>query len=743
MSGRSDQSAWQHRELHFIAIGGAGMSGLAAVCHRLGARVTGSDRTQSSYLRRLRDQGLEPRVGHDADFVPEGSEVVVSTAIAEDNPELVRARERGQRVIHRGELLAELCSLRRLIAVSGTHGKTTTAGMLVHALRGIGADPAFFLGGELPGAGPGREPANAGWGAGEWVVAEADESDASFLELRPEVAAITNVELDHHSRWGSRAELLEAFGRFAAEARGAAVLADPDLDALCGSERTVRFDSESPGPALALRVPGGHNVLNARAALAALELAGGELDSAAAALESFPGMLRRQERKGSRDGAEIYDDYAHHPTEVVATLAAMRELEPRRLIAVFQPHLYSRTRALAGRFGAALAAADEIAVLDVYPAREQPVGDLAGVQWPRGRPRGRRPCGWAAGVVASRRRDRRPSARSAAGRRRPPGDDRGRRHPRAGRGVGGGRALSPTPGVERGYPLARLTTVRAGGDAEFFARPETEATLIELLAWAQGEGIDVEVVGSGSNLLVSDTGVRGLVLKLSGELATIERHGTRLECGGGARLPSASAKAAGWGLGGLEFGINIPGTVGGAVRMNANAYGGQLGQVLEWVVVCTAAGSTRRNPVELGFAYRSSNLRPGEVVSRAAFGLTAAEPAAVKAILAEMRGKRREAQPSGIKTFGSTFKNPDDPRAEGRSAGQLLDAAGCQGLAVGGARLSPKHANFVENTGSATTADVLAVMAEGRRRVHERFGIELEPEVQVLGEFEWPQGWEL
>jgi UDP-N-acetylmuramate dehydrogenase len=253
----------------------------------------------------------------------------------------------------------------------------------------------------------------------------------------------------------------------------------------------------------------------------------------------------------------------------------------------------------------------------------------------------------------------------------------------------------------------------------------------------------VEVVGSGSNLLVADEGVAGLVLKLSGELAQIERDGTRLICGGGVRLPSAAAKVAGWGLTGLEFGINIPGTVGGAVRMNANAYGGELARVLEWVDVCTAEGSDRRRPEALGFEYRRSSLRPGEVVARAAFELAPADPAAVKATLAEMRGKRREAQPSGIKTFGSTFKNPDDQRAEGRTAGQLLEAAGCRGLAVGGARFSPKHANFVENEGSASTADVLAVMAAGRRRVHDRFGIVLEAEVQVLGEVEWPAEWKL
>jgi UDP-N-acetylmuramate--alanine ligase len=372
---------WSGRQLHFIAIGGAGMSGLALVCDRLGAVVTGSDRTESTYMERLRAHGLQPRIGHDADAVPEGAEVVVSTAVGEDNPELARARERCQAVLHRGELLAEVCAERRLVAVAGTHGKTTTAGMLAHALRATGADPAFLLGGELPGAGAGSETTNASWGEGEWIVAEADESDASFLLLRPEVAVVTNVELDHHSHWSSRSDLLDAFHRFCEPASGLAVAAERELDVLCGSQRIVRFDADRPGPELRLRVPGHHNLLNARAALAAVELMGDSpsLAEAASALEDFPGIRRRLEPVGTRDGARIYDDYAHHPTEVSAALAALRELEPRRLIAVFQPHLYSRTKALGEQFGAALAAADEIAVLDVYPAREQPVGELAGV----------------------------------------------------------------------------------------------------------------------------------------------------------------------------------------------------------------------------------------------------------------------------------------------------------------------------------------------------------------------------
>jgi UDP-N-acetylenolpyruvoylglucosamine reductase len=290
------------------------------------------------------------------------------------------------------------------------------------------------------------------------------------------------------------------------------------------------------------------------------------------------------------------------------------------------------------------------------------------------------------------------------------------------------------PGVQADYALARLTTIRTGGPADFFARPHSPEGLSELLGWAAAEAIDVGVVGSGSNLLVADAGFRGLVVKLNGSLAAIEQDGLRLLCGGGARLPQASARAARAGLSGLEFGVNIPGTVGGAVKMNANAYGGDLARVLEWVEVTSPDGTDRRRPDELGFRYRRSNLERGEVVARASFALTPDEPASVKATLAEMRASRKAAQPSGIKTFGSTFKNPDDPRAEGRSAGVLLDQAGCRGLAVGGARFSEKHANFVENMGEATTADVVALMAEGRRRVRERFGIELEPEVQFLGE---------
>jgi UDP-N-acetylmuramate dehydrogenase len=297
---------------------------------------------------------------------------------------------------------------------------------------------------------------------------------------------------------------------------------------------------------------------------------------------------------------------------------------------------------------------------------------------------------------------------------------------------------APPGQIQPDFPLARLTTVRTGGPAEFFARAGSEQELLELLAWARASASPISILGSGSNLLAADDGVSGLIIKLDRELASISVDAPHLSCGGGARLPAVAARAARAGLSGIEFGVNIPGTVGGAVRMNANAYGGELERVLEWVEIATADGVQRRPPSKLGLGYRRSNLLVGEVVTRACLLLATAEVGAVKTILAEMRARRHEAQPQGIRTFGSAFKNPEEPRARGRSAGQLLSEAGCNGVTRGGARFAPKHANFIENTGSATTADVVAVMAEGRRRVLERFGVELEPEVQTLGAVRFP-----
>ena len=382
------EGAFAGRSLHFIGIGGAGMSGLALVADVLGARVTGSDQARSSYSERLRAAGIEPVIGHDAVNYPRGAEVVVSTAIPSDNPELSAARKTGATVLHRGDLLAELSRLKRTIAISGTHGKTTTASMAAHVLLECGREPAFLIGGELRSA-----HTNAGWGTGGWAVIEADESDRSFLKLDREVAVITNVELDHHSTYAGLAELEDAFAQFAAPAELRVLGPGVDLgeDGLSfgideGDVRATGLELlrggsrfEVGGAAIELAVPGRHNVLNALAALTACRHAGVEATEAAPALASYSGAGRRFEEHGvSAGGARIFDDYAHHPTEVRATLEAARTLEPSRLFACFQPHLYSRTKMLAREFGAALAMADVVIVLDVYPARER-AEDFQGV----------------------------------------------------------------------------------------------------------------------------------------------------------------------------------------------------------------------------------------------------------------------------------------------------------------------------------------------------------------------------
>jgi UDP-N-acetylmuramate--alanine ligase len=361
---------WAGRRLHFIGVGGAGMSGLALVAKTLGAEVTGSDRSDSSYMQRLREAGLEPAIGHDPANVPDDAEVVVSTAISEDNPELAAARARGATVLHRGDVLGELTRLRRTIAVAGTHGKTTTASMAAHVLVQTGRDPAYVIGGEVRSTGT-----NAAWGEGEWLVVEADESDRSFLKLSAEIAVVTNVELDHHATFATIGELEQAFERFTEGAR--VVIADveePDAELLPLGSRFTALGAE-----FELSVPGRHNVLNALAAVLVCREAGVEPEESAQALRSFAGAGRRFEAHGAGPaGTQVYDDYAHHPTEVRATLEAARTLGAERVIACFQPHLYSRTRHLARDFGKALALADVAVVLDVYPARER-ADDFPGV----------------------------------------------------------------------------------------------------------------------------------------------------------------------------------------------------------------------------------------------------------------------------------------------------------------------------------------------------------------------------
>jgi UDP-N-acetylmuramate--alanine ligase len=385
------------RRFHMIGIGGAGMSALATVAYAWGAEVSGCDRALSTYVDRLMRFGIPIEAGHDPSHLEEGMEVVVSSAIAADDPELRAARDLGLRRLHRAELLAEMVASRRSVCVAGAHGKTTVTGMIAYAAVELGLDPTYLIGGEVPQLG-----GNAGPGGGRLLLAEADESDGSLALLRPRIAVVLNVELDHHARFASQADLLQLFREWTGELSPSGALIQYESLELPSPAPVHRFgfgeqahwqvSAVEAGPEgtgfwlrtpdgtpihVALSLAGAHNALNAAAAIAALHLGGGvEPADAAAAVRGFTGAGRRFERRGEREGAVIVDDYAHHPTEVAATIEAARAQGAGRVVVCFQPHLFSRTQALAGRFGRALATADEVVVTEIYPAREQPVAGV-------------------------------------------------------------------------------------------------------------------------------------------------------------------------------------------------------------------------------------------------------------------------------------------------------------------------------------------------------------------------------
>jgi UDP-N-acetylmuramate--alanine ligase len=398
--------------VHFVGIGGAGMSGIARIMLARGVTVSGSDSAASDGLSELAALGARVHVGHAAGHLGDAATLVVSSAIRQDNPELTEARRRGIRVLHRAGALASLMFGRRVIAITGTHGKTTTTSMITTVLRETGADPGYVVGGVLAATGVG-----AADGAGQDFVAEADESDGSFLMLSPDAAVITNVEADHLDNYGTAEAYRASFGAFVARIAPGGLLVtcadDPGARELAsqagglglrvrsygesadadyrvtgtiasGMEMafSVRSNTASFGIIdlkITLGVPGRHNALNAAAAFAAAVELGISPERAAEALASYRGAARRMEPKGEAAGVRVLDTYAHHPTELAADLGAAREIAAGgRVVAVFQPHLYSRTRIFAAEFGAALGLADEVVVLDVYAAREDPEPGVTG-----------------------------------------------------------------------------------------------------------------------------------------------------------------------------------------------------------------------------------------------------------------------------------------------------------------------------------------------------------------------------
>ena len=394
--------------IHFIGIGGVGMSGIALVAHERGYRVSGSDMKESRATRALRAAGIDVAIGHDAANLPADVDVVViSTAIPDKNPELVAARERGVAVWHRSRMLAALGRGRKTLACAGTHGKTTTSSMLATTIDRMGLDPSFLIGGTVDGY-----DTNAKCGKGDYYIVEADESDGSFVHLSPYVALVTNIEPDHLDHYGTLEAIYDAFRDFIAllpDDGAAVVCADnPRLAKLARStgKRTVVYGEKgAPGAEVSFEVqgrsgigyafevsfpdgqrvqaaisrnPGRHNVLNATGVLAVVWACGLDVEAGAKALSTFSGVRRRFDMVGQAAGVTVVDDYAHHPTEIRATLEAAGKLDFRRVHVLFQPHRYTRTESLADAFGAAFDAADDVTLMDVYPAGETPIPGISG-----------------------------------------------------------------------------------------------------------------------------------------------------------------------------------------------------------------------------------------------------------------------------------------------------------------------------------------------------------------------------
>jgi UDP-N-acetylmuramate--alanine ligase len=776
--------------VHFVGIGGIGMSGLARILNSWGYTVSGSDSASSPLLEELRDEGITVTIGHSATVAAAEADLVVSTAaVRPNNPEIAAALAAGRPLVKRARLLGALADARCGVAVAGSHGKSTTSGMIVAALRALGADPSFAIGAVLGGVGTNASP-----GSGEEMVVEADEYDWSFLHLHPHVAVVTNIEYDHPDLFSNADAYDAAFATFIAgmSPDGTLVIAadDPGCARLMARhdwsppQRVVSFGETAgaswrlerteegrrvTGPddiavPLRLNVPGRHNALNATAALAGLVSLGYDAAAAAAALETFTGVGRRFETKGEARGVLVIDDYAHHPSEIAVTLRAAKERFPdRRLWAVFQPHTFSRLKALLRDFAASFQDADRVMVLDVYAARETDDLGIASADLVRLLPTGtltaRDPRDAArlltevvapgdvvltlgAGSVTDtgpllldllQVRKTAPPVQTAV-------QDRPRRQAHAAKAdvltIPGSHDLK----VLRNAPMRLHTTWRIGGPADFLMRAATPEDLVAALTWGGNEGLPVTVLGGGSNVLVDDEGIRGLVIlaRTPGEravdLVEIEDLGdaVRLRVAAQAPLSWTGRYAAERGWSGMDWGVGLPGTIGGATVNNAGAHGTEQIDHLEAVIILNERGEIEERPAAwLEAAYRHTIVkaaprpRPWSVLT-AVMLLPKGDPAALVRLADDHAAFRKETQPTGA-CAGSTFANPP-----GDFAGRLLEESGLKGFAIGGAGFSPKHANWIVNDGTATAADVRALIATARSRVRDRFGVELRREVEYL-----------
>jgi UDP-N-acetylmuramate--alanine ligase len=748
----------ERHAIHLIGVAGSGMSGIAALLLELGHEVRGSDKARTLETERLAQLGLRfssPHRAEDADGV---ELIIYSSAIKEDNSILADARARKIPAIRRAEALAAIMLGKRGIIIAGMHGKTTTAAMAAHVLRGGGLHPSHYVGAEIPILG-----SNAHWDPrGEFFVAEGDESDGTLQLFQPEHALILNVEEEHLDFYKDLVAIEKVFRKLLAQTKGTAFFCadDPHARRICEPHQQaisygfgdaaryratglklhdfaatfcVQRGDEKLGDAT-LSVPGKHNVSNALGVIALAAELGISFEKIAKSLGTFRHARRRFEIKYQSERFLLVDDYAHHPTEIRATLATARSAGRRRVLTMFQPHRYSRTKALRFEFGGAFDDADHVVITDVYAASEaalpgvtgQTIADALSQHGHRA-------------VSYQPRLDR---LHSDVGQILRDGDlvlslGAGNVHEQLAKLAAElviaeklKEIAGPAGEVRLSEPLAKHTTLRVGGPAQFWVEPRTEEAFAKLIRFCRRENLPLFVIGRGSNLLVRDGGIRGVVVHPSGgDFDKVEASGLEVTAGVGAKLKQIAYAGKTAGIGGFEWMEGIPGSVGGGLRMNAGAMGVQtFDQVVRVRYLDREGGAHEKTPAELEVHYRHVPSLDGNFAVSAVFRGGKSSTEEIVRRLDESQEKRRTTQPSA-KSAGCIFKNPGLC-----PAGKLVDELGLKGSHVGDARVSDVHGNFIVNEGEATANEVLELIGQIQATALKERGIELETEVQIVGE---------
>jgi UDP-N-acetylmuramate--alanine ligase len=747
-----------HHRIHLVGVAGSGMSGLAALLIELGHSVSGSDKVTTMETDRLQRLGLHFCEQHRPEHADAAELVVFSSAIKNDNPVLVNGRDLRKPVVRRAEALAAIMRAKRGIVVAGMHGKTTTSAMTAHVLREGGLHPSHYVGAEIPILGT-----NAHWDTrGEYFVAEGDESDGTLRCFYPEHSLILNVEEEHLDFYPDLAAIEKVFVQLLEQTGGKTFfnIDDANTARLCStwndaisfgfseaadyrganvelhafsSDFDVYFRGQKLGHAV-LNVPGPHNVHNTLGVIAlALEL-GIPFEKITASLCKFEHARRRFEIKYQSERFLLVDDYAHHPTEIQATLKTARATGRKRVLTMFQPHRYSRTKALRCEFGRAFDDADQVVVTDVYPANEPPIPGISGQTIADEIVRH--------GHRAATYQSRLERVHCDVGNALDIGDlvlslGAGNIHEQLSilaADLVTAEKLKTIVG-EKGdvhlyEPLSKHTTLRVGGPAQFWVEPRNEKALAELIRFCRDETLPLFVMGRGSNLLVRDGGIRGVVIHpFGGDFAKIEVNGSEITAGVGAKFRDVAYAGKAAGIGGLEWMEGIPGAVGGGLRMNAGAMGAQTFEKVVRIRYLDANGEPHtKTRDELEVQYRNCRLLEKNFAVSAVFR---GQPAPLEEIVRKLEAsqeKRRTSQPKA-KSAGCIFKNPDSC-----PAGKLVDELGLKNSRVGKARVSEVHGNFIVNDGGATASEMLELIERIQATARAKRGIELETEVQIVGE---------